>query len=379
MLLWIDRLLSGSFGFDLVLPLERIMLRASLAAALSFALALALGPRCIAWLQSRFREPNKSASVDVARLHAGKAAMPTMGGIFILGGLVAGVLAFSDWANPYVQVTTGLTLALAVLGAADDWIKLRTTAPGIRARSKLLFQTLIAAAAVAVVYHQQAHGDRGVELWLPLVGRTIYLDSWCFIPWGAFVIVGSSNAVNLADGLDGLAGGCLVCAAAALAVVVYASGHAGWSSWLAIPHVEGAGELTIVAAAMAGSLLGFLWFNCHPASVFMGDVGSLPLGGLLGLLALIARQELLWAVIGGVFVAEAASVILQVAFYRWRKRRLLLCAPLHHHFQIQGWGEGKIVVRFWIAAALCAIVGLAALKSRSADPPGWEQFTAFEH
>jgi phospho-N-acetylmuramoyl-pentapeptide-transferase len=181
------------------------------------------------------------------------------------------------------------------------------------------------------------------------------------------VIVASSNAVNLSDGLDGLAGGCLICATGAMAAVVYASGHAGWAAYLGIPHVAGAGEMTVIAAAMVGGLLGFLWFNCHPASVFMGDVGSLPLGGLLGLLALAARQELLLVAIGGVFVVEAVSVIAQVVSFRLRKRRVLLCAPLHHHFQLKGWSEDKIVVRFWIAAMLCALVGLAALKTRTGN------------
>jgi phospho-N-acetylmuramoyl-pentapeptide-transferase len=162
--------------------------------------------------------------------------------------------------------------------------------------------------------------------------------------------------------LDGLAGGCLVCATGAVALLVYASGHAQWARYLNIAHIAGAGEMAVVAAAMVGGLLGFLWFNCHPASVFMGDTGSLPLGGLLGLLAVIARQELLLLVIGGVFAVEAASVIAQVGWFRWKKRRIFLCAPLHHHFQLKGWPEGKIVVRFWIAAALCAIVGLAGLK-----------------
>src|SRR4029079_9640490 len=188
---------------------------------------------------------------------------------------------------------------------------------------------------------------------------------WVFIPWAALVIVGSSNAVNLADGLDGLAGGCLVCATGAIAIVTYACGHVGWAAYLGIPHLSGAGEMIVIARGTIGGLLGFLWFNCHPASVFMGNTGSLSLGGLLGLLAVIARQELLLVIIGGVFVAEAASVIAQVALFRWQGKRIFLCAPVHHHFQLKGWPEGKIVVRFWIAGVLCAVMGLAGLKLRS--------------
>ena len=176
------------------------------------------------------------------------------------------------------------------------------------------------------------------------------------------VMVASSNAVNLADGLDGLAGGCLIFATAAMALVAYGSGHAEWAAYLGLARIPGSGEMTVLAAAMIGALLGFLWFNCHPAQVFMGDTGSLPLGGLLGLLAVVARQELLLVVVAGVFVVEAASVIVQVGWYRWRRRRVLLCAPLHHHFQFLGWPETRIVTRFWIASALCAGLGLAILK-----------------
>jgi phospho-N-acetylmuramoyl-pentapeptide-transferase len=176
------------------------------------------------------------------------------------------------------------------------------------------------------------------------------------------VIVASSNAVNLADGLDGLAGGCLISAALAIAVLAYAGGHAGWADYLGIEHVPGAGEMAVAAAAAVGALLGFLWFNCHPAQVFMGNTGALGLGGLLGVLAVVARHELLLVVIAGVFVLEAASVILQVASFRLRGKRIFRCAPLHHHFQLAGIPEGKIVVRFWIAGALCAIVALASLK-----------------
>ena len=212
-----------------------------------------------------------------------------------------------------------------------------------------------------LLYHKQAALSGGLSMALPCSGETVSLGIW-FVPLAVIVILGSANAVNLTDGLDGLAGGCLLSATVAMTVLVYAAGHAGWAEYLNIPKVAGAGEMTVFAGGMIGGMLGFLWFNCHPAQVFMGDTGSLPLGGLLGLLALVARQELLLILVAGVFVAEALSVILQVGYYKWRKRRIFLCAPLHHHYQLKGWAENQIVVRFWIAAALCALLGVASLK-----------------
>jgi phospho-N-acetylmuramoyl-pentapeptide-transferase len=366
--------ITGMFSQLLERALGAIPLRAALAAATSFAIWLALGPTTIAWLRRRCREPNKMPSAELARLHQAKAATPTMGGLLVVGGLIASSLALADWTTPYVPIAVGLAVALAALGACDDWIKLATSRRGMSARTKFGTQCACAALASLLLLHAQSPDTRDIELAVPLVGSVV-ISAWCFLPWATLVIVASSNAVNLADGLDGLAGGCMVVASAALALVVYASGHAQWSAYLNIPYVAGAGELTILAAAMVGALLGFLRFNCHPASVFMGDAGSLPLGGLMGLLAVVARQELLLVAIGGVFVVEAASVIVQVASYRLRGKRVLLCAPLHHHFQMKGWNEDQIVVRFWIAAGLCAVVGLAALAVPDADLVDFSQVT----
>ncbi|HEV3138063.1 MAG TPA: phospho-N-acetylmuramoyl-pentapeptide-transferase [Pirellulales bacterium] len=373
----IDALLARWPGLGDLHGLDKITLRASLAAIASFSVALLMGPRWIAWLQRRFREPIKSASVDVARLHQAKQATPTMGGIFIIAGLIASTLAFGDWNNSYLPIAILVALSLGALGACDDLVKLTTRERGLGARTKLLAQAAIALTAAILIYRLHDHLDRGLELALPLGAGSISLG-WYFIPLATLVIVASSNAVNLADGLDGLAGGCLVCATGAVALLVYASGHAQWAHYLNIPHIAGAGETLVVAAAMVGGLLGFLWFNCHPASVFMGDTGSLPLGGLLGLLAVIARQELMLLAIGGVFVAEAGSVVVQVGWYRWKKKRIFLCAPLHHHFQLKGWAESKIVVRFWIAAALCAIVGLAGLKLQPKELVDDSQLTGIQ-
>ena len=339
--------------------LEQLGLRACLAGAISFLLAIVLAPRCIAWLRLRYREQVKTASSEIARLHATKQHTPTMGGVFLVAGLIGVALLLGDLRNAYLRIALAATAALCAWGTIDDWIKLHTARRGLSARAKLAGQTVIALVAATLIYTVHVHIQNGTKLYLPLAGS--FDMGWWFVPWAALVIVGSSNAVNLTDGLDGLAGGALVWAGGALAVVTYLAGHENWAVLLGITYIPGAGEMVVVSLALVGGVLAFLWFNCHPASVFMGDAGSLPLGGLLGLVAVIARQELLLIVIGGVFVVETLSVIVQVASFRCTGRRVLLCAPLHHHFQMRGWAEDKIVVRFWIAAGLCAVAGLATL------------------
>ncbi|REK15759.1 MAG: phospho-N-acetylmuramoyl-pentapeptide-transferase [Planctomycetota bacterium] len=336
-----------------------LMPRAALAAATTLALSLASGPWIIAWLKERFREPIKCASAELAALQSAKHATPTMGGVFIVGGLVAALVLLGDWRNPYLPVVLFVAVGLGGLGVCDDLVKLNTDRRGLSACGKLAAQIAIALLAAVAVYRLHAPQDRGLELAMPLLGT--YELGLAFVPLATLVIVASSNAVNLSDGLDGLAGGCLLSATAVIGIVAYLSGQAAWAAQLDIPHVAGASEMIVVAAALAGGLAAFLWFNCHPASVFMGDAGSLPLGGLLGLLAVVARQEILLLAVGGVFVVEAGSVILQVASFRLTGRRVFRCAPLHHHFQLGGWPEGQIVVRFWIAGALCGVVGLAGL------------------
>ena len=266
------------------------------------------------------------------------------------------MLLVGDLGNRYLLLALCVAGGLTLLGAIDDLVKLRSEKRGISARSKLAGQILVAAAAALCLYFDHAPLASGLVLPPPLNMAPLRLGIW-FVPLAIVVMVGSSNAVNLTDGLDGLAGGCLLFATAAMTVVVYAAGHAKWAAYLNIPHISGCGELAILAAAMIGGVVGFLWFNCHPAQVFMGDTGSLPLGGLLGYMAVVARQELLLLIVGGVFVVEALSVILQVAWFKWRKRRIFRCAPVHHHFQFLGWPENKIVVRFWIAAALLRLAG----------------------
>lgn len=371
MLLWLFDCLTRLGPESLVgrfAPLEKITLRASLAALASFALALGLGPRMIAWLRTRFREPILGDSARLIELHQSKKATPTMGGLFLVAGLVAGLLVFGDLGNRCVQAAILVAVGYGVVGAIDDLTKLRGTSNGISPRAKLLGQAAVTWTAAALLYQYHAALPGGLSIHLPLVGHSLPLGLG-FIPLAVLVIVGSSNAVNLTDGLDGLAGGCLVFSVAAMGAIAYASGHAEMAAYLGLPRIPGSGEMAVLAGALIGAVLGFLWFNCHPAQVFMGDTGSLPLGGLLGLMAVVARQELLLVLIGGVFVAEAASVILQVGCFKWRRQRIFRCAPLHHHFQFLGWPEPRIVVRFWIAAALCALLGLATLKLNVTEQP----------
>jgi phospho-N-acetylmuramoyl-pentapeptide-transferase len=252
-------------------------------------------------------------------------------------------------------------IGLAAIGAVDDLKKLSGRSSGLSATTKLAAQLAVAAVVAVWLFSVQHALPGGTDLQIPIIGVTVPLGVW-FVPLAVVVIVGSSNAVNLTDGLDGLAGGCLITTTAAMAVLAYVAGHVELAGYLGVAHMPEAGETVVIAGAMIGGILGFLWFNCQPAQVFMGDTGALSLGGTLGLLAVIARQELLLLIVGAVFVAEAGSVILQVTSCRWRGRRVFRCAPLHHHFQLVGWAENKIVTRFWIVSMLCALVGLGAMK-----------------
>jgi phospho-N-acetylmuramoyl-pentapeptide-transferase len=346
--------------------------RIAAAALLSFVAALALGPLAIRWLErKRIGERIDSASETLNQLHAAKRNTPTMGGVFIVAAILTSGLLCGDVTNGLLVFGLLTALVFALIGMIDDFTKLTSSHRGLSGRTKLLLLTVMSvnvgllltfARETPRLYHwpidfeQLAADFRWPALSAVIIGTL----------WRAFVLVGSSNAVNLTDGLDGLAAGCVVSAGTAVSAVAYASGHRIIADHLAIPHVVGAGELAILGAAMVGATLGFLWFNAPPAQVFMGDAGSLPLGGLLAFIALAVQQEWLLALIGGVFVIEALSVILQVTSYKLTGRRVLACSPLHHHFQFRGMPESKIVVRFWIVAALLAIAGLATLPLR-----GW--------
>jgi phospho-N-acetylmuramoyl-pentapeptide-transferase len=337
--------------------LGSIEIRAGLAALVALAAVLLAGPRSIAWLARHCQEPNRSDSPTIRRLHAHKQTTPTLGGLIILGGLLLALLAFGDLTNHSLQAALVVLIGLGMLGALDDLIKLRGGSNGISARSKLLGQLVVAALAATIVC--AATPDLGSRR-VAVLGISAPLGMW-LVPGTVIFVAGFSNAVNLTDGLDGLAGGCLVSTLAVLGLAAYASHQAAPAPLFGrIPRVD-AGETMVLVAATIGSLLGFLRFNRHPARVFMGDTGALPLGGLLGLLAVVTGHERLLLLVGGVFVAEVASVILQVGYYKWRRRRIFLCAPLHHHFQFLGWPEPTIVARFWAVSALLALFGLGML------------------
>jgi phospho-N-acetylmuramoyl-pentapeptide-transferase len=335
--------------------------RIALAAMVSFVFAVACGPLAICWLKSRFRERIDSASARLNELHAAKSNTPTMGGLFIVAAVVTAAVCCADLSNRYVIQALLVVIGFGMLGAMDDWIKISTKRRGLTARQKMMAQSVFAVAISAWLYMVQVSQPQGLDLILPIGNLSVSLGI-CFIGWGAFVMVGSSNGVNLTDGLDGLAAGCLVFAGLAFTALTYLSGHRLMAEYLSIPHMVGAGELSVLFAAMVGAMLGFLWFNCHPAEVFMGDTGSLPTGALLGYGALVVRQEILLVIVGGVFVVETLSVMAQVTSYRLTGKRLFACSPLHNHFVFQGLSETKIVIRFWICAALLALTAVASLK-----------------
>ncbi|MEX1230196.1 MAG: phospho-N-acetylmuramoyl-pentapeptide-transferase [Planctomycetaceae bacterium] len=335
--------------------------RVALATMTSFLAAIIMGPAAIRWLKSRFRERIGSDSARLNELHAAKNATPTMGGIFIVASIVISGLLWGDLSSAYVPIGIVTAVAFGTLGGVDDWIKLSTSHNGLTIRQKLICQIAIAAVTAVWCYFLQHDRPGGLSLIWPF-GNVSWQMGLLFIPWGVLVLVSSSNSVNLTDGLDGLASGCAIFAGAAFAALAYVTGHAEFSHYFGIPHLAEAGELAVILGSMVGAMLGFLWFNCYPAQVFMGDTGSLPIGGLLGLAALVTRQEVLLIVIGGIFVIETISVILQVVWFRSTGRRLLACSPLHNHFLFRGDHEIKIVVRFWIGSALLALIGVASLK-----------------
>jgi phospho-N-acetylmuramoyl-pentapeptide-transferase len=360
MLLWLLSICSPPGNVDWSDALKTTT-RAGLAAGISFLLALVLGPRLIGWLKARFREPLCHDSPRLEQLHRQKQSTPTMGGLFLVAALILALLAFGNLASSITHLVLLLIVGLAMIGAWDDLTKLRSGRRGISPRAKLAGQAGVALVVALLAWRYEQSIPGGLDRAWPLFSDPIHLGLW-FIPLAITVIVGMSNAVNLTDGLDGLAGGCLISASVAMGIIAYAGGHASLAEYLHLPRSPGAHELLVVVGSLTGAVLGFLWFNCHPAQVFMGDTGSLPLGGVLGLIAVLTRQELILLLVGGVFVAEAVSVMLQVGSFKLRRKRVFLCAPLHHHFQFAGWPESKIVVRFWIAAALCSLAGVGMLR-----------------
>jgi phospho-N-acetylmuramoyl-pentapeptide-transferase len=312
--------------------------------------------------------------------HQKKAGTPTMGGLLIVIAVVVPTLLWADLSNRFVWIAVFATCVFAAIGFTDDYTKVtRRRNLGLTGRAKLALQIAASVIIAIMLIAMQTYGMYSTRLIVPFfkqfhpdlvvesLERLPHLWPLAFLPFiafVAFVIVASSNAVNLTDGLDGLAIGCTVIAAGALTVLTYVSGHATFASYLEIPRMPQVGELTIYCGAMVGAAIGFLWYNAHPAEVFMGDIGSLALGGAIGTVAVMIKQELLLPFIGGVFVIEALSVILQVGSYKLRKKRIFKMAPIHHHFELMGWSESKIIVRFWIASLVFALFALTTLKLR---------------
>jgi phospho-N-acetylmuramoyl-pentapeptide-transferase len=368
-----------------------ITLRAVLATMTALTISFIAGPAVIRWLTSK--KIGQSVRDDGPQTHLVKAGTPTMGGALILISLGIATLLWADLSNRFVWIVLIVTLGYGAVGWVDDWRKVVYRNPdGLSARSKFFWQSLIGiVAAIYIAFSISApNNEKVVELFFRWVasGFTLELPAKADLilpffksvtyPLGVFgfilltylVIVGSSNAVNLTDGLDGLAIMPTVMVGAALGIFAYVAGHAGFSKYLLVPYIPGAGELTVFCGALAGAGLGFLWFNAYPAEVFMGDVGALALGAALGTVAVISRQEIVFFIMGGVFVAETVSVMLQVGGFKYTKKRygvgqrILLMAPLHHHFEQTGWKETQVVVRFWIITILLVLFGLSTLKIR---------------
>jgi len=351
------------FGFNVF---KYITFRAALAAITTFSLCIMLGPWMTRLLRDKkIREYAKRE--DCPNLDAfvhSKQGIPTMGGLFVVGSILIAVLLWGNLGNPYVLLTLLTSLYLGVLGFADDFIKLtchNRKKRGLRARPKFLWQMLLGCFIGSYVYFNP---QTSTTLRVPFLKDSIIHLGVLYLPFVAFIVIGTTNAVNLTDGLDGLAAGNIFIVALTLGVLSYLTGHVRFSEYLFIPYIPGAGELTVYCAAVAGATLGFLWFNCHPASIFMGDTGSLSLGGTLAVIAVFIKKELLLVLLGGIFVIEALSVILQVGFFKIKRRRIFRMSPLHHHLQLSGWSESKIIVRFWIVGILLAILTLVTLKVR---------------
>lgn len=345
---------------------KMITFRAAVAGITSFLLCLVIGPRIIAWLRARKVGENteKQDSRRLDELMRHKKETPTMGGVFVVLAILLSTLVFGDLGNPALWVLLGTVAALGALGAADDYLKLRGRKGGMRIFPKLLAQCLIGISAGCALFWAliQTDLEHATRFYIVLDG---HIDLGGLYPvFVMLVIVAFANAVNITDGLDGLAGGCLSISVFAYAVIAYVVGRFDFSEYLGIPYVRASAEITVFCTAMLGATLGFLWFNAHPAQVFLGDSGSLPLGGALGVVACITKQEMLLLLIGGVFVIEVASSFLQILSFQLTGRRIFRIAPLHHHFQFGGMAETKITMRFWIVAAVLAVASLAMLKLR---------------
>ncbi len=330
------------------------------AALTALLIAFIVGPVLIGLLEDR--QLGQTVRDDPPDRHQEKAGTPTMGGVLILLALITSTLLWAEWTNPYVWIVLGVTLACGVLGFCDDYRKtVRKNPSGIRARTKLFWQFVIASAAAIALYLLPAFD---AEISLPLFKDFHPSIGAAYIPIAVLLIVGFSNAVNLTDGLDGLAIGPVLITAGVVGLFAYVCGHRVIADYLELKYIPGAGTLAIFCTSMLGAGLGFLWFNTYPASLFMGDTGSLALGGALGVMAIVIRQEVVLIIAGGIFMVEMFSVIVQVASFKLRGQRVFRMAPIHHHYELKGWPEPQIIVRFWIISVILGLVALSLLKLR---------------
>ncbi|MSP48905.1 MAG: phospho-N-acetylmuramoyl-pentapeptide-transferase [Alphaproteobacteria bacterium] len=339
--------------------------RAGAALVTALFLSFLFGPAVIRWLKSKQGKDGQPIRADGPESHlVTKKGTPTMGGFLILLAMTLSTLLWADLANAYVWAVMLVTLGFGLVGFADDYMKLvRRSSRGLPGRVKLAATVLFAviASAIIVVYTRE---PLATSLAVPFVKQALIPLGWAFVPFAVLVMVGASHSVNLTDGLDGLAIGPVIIAAGCFALIAYLAGNTVFANYLQIHYVPGSGELAIICGALMGAGLGFLWFNAPPAMVFMGDTGALALGGALGAIAVVAKHELVLAIIGGLFVLEAVSVMVQVASFKLTGRRVFRMAPLHHHFEKKGWAEPTIVIRFWIIAVILAVAGLSTLKIR---------------
>jgi phospho-N-acetylmuramoyl-pentapeptide-transferase len=353
---WLTQYYSGfnAFGY--------LTLRAILAALTALAISFLVGPTVIRKLAEH--QVGQRVRSDGPQSHLSKAGTPTMGGALILVAIVAATLLWADLTNRFVWIVLAVTVAFGLIGFWDDYLKLVVgDSRGLIARYKYFWQS-VAGLGAAIALYVTAKTPVETTLIVPFFKSVVLPLGPLFVVLAYFVIVGSSNAVNLTDGLDGLAIMPAVLVAGALGVFAYASGNVVFANYLAIPYVAGAGEVLVICSAIFGAGLGFLWFNTYPAQVFMGDIGALALGAALGVIAVIVRQEIVLFIMGGVFVMETVSVILQVGSFKLRGKRIFRMAPIHHHFELKGWAEPKVIVRFWIITVILVLIGLATLKLR---------------
>ncbi len=341
-----------------------ITVRSAGASITAFLLSLWLGPRIIAWLKkvNVTQNQKREYAESIHTFYAHKEKVPTMGGVLIVAAVVISMLLWGNLTNWFVWILIGTITSFGAVGFLDDWIKLRSrSSRGLGSLTKVVGQLVIGVAVGLYLYM-----DPVFDKWLyfPFFKKgAIYLSVF-FIPFVVLVLVGSSNALNLTDGLDGLAIGCTLFTSISLGIIAYLVGRVDFASYLSIPYIPAAGEIAVFAAALIGASAGFLWFNCYPAEVMMGDTGSLALGGAIGTIAVMTKKEMVLVIIGGVFVWEALSVILQVASFKLFHKRIFRMSPFHHHLQLKGWAESKVTIRLWIIALILAVVGLSTLKVR---------------